>query len=51
MNVEVVIKVDCHHGRHRRRHHCRHRRHRRCRHRRRSSSSLVTINIIGKMST
>ena len=44
MNVEVVIKVDCH--RRRRRH-----RHYRRRHRRQSSSSLVTINIIGKMST
>ena len=51
MNVEVVIKVDCHRRRHR---HCRRRRHRchcrRC-HRRRSSSLLITIIIIGKMST
>ena len=46
MNVEVIIKVDCHHGRHRRLR--RHRRHCRRRHCRRSLSLLVTINIIGK---
>ena len=51
MNVEVIIKVDCHHGRHRRRRLRRHRRHCRRRHCRRSLSLLVTINIIGKMST